>query len=246
MDIFEYNYPETFTLEDGTETTLSLDDMKDERILALVIPNDKTWQFASFLYNHGFADTSLAWDQGQKYSLSKILNNTWEMHIRIFDDGKIFPHVEIRRDFAQHLNQNFIRPVLFEALEYIKDFTDGWGILFLKENKWITSILTKAQFKINPPDSLTKWEPSISFIGGMIAGILLMVALDQLRRYLAGPPVRVATGYVESKLDGGIFIDLSDHDATRMGLIGGDILEFFKQDGSISIKKRETSRNDGP
>lgn len=236
MDVFEYEYPEKLMLEDGSEITLSLDDMKNERMIALVIPEEQTWPFASYLHNHGFEDTKLAWDQGQKYSLSKILNNTWEMHIRIFGDGKIYPHIEVRRDFTQHLNQNFTMPVFYEAMKYLEDFTNAWGILHLKTNKWVTGILTKAKFKINPPDSLTKWEPIASFAGGMIAGVLLMVALDQLKKYLAGPPIRVGTGLVQNR-SGSVVIKLSDEDASRIGVEAGDIIGFYEQNGSISMRK---------
>lgn len=236
MNIYEYEYPEKLMLEDDSEITLSLDDMKNERIIALVIPECQIWPFASYLYNNGFEDTKLAWDQGQKYSLSKILNNTWEMHIRIFGDGKIYPHIEVRRDFIEHLNQNFIMPVFYEAMKYLEDFTDTWGILHLKTNKYVTCILTKAKIRINPPVSLTKWEPIVSFVGGMLAGVLLNVALEQLKKYLSGPPIHIGTGSVENK-SGGIVINLSNEDASRMRIEAGDIIRFYEQDGSISMRK---------
>lgn len=108
---FEYEYPEKIVLDDGQEITLGNEDFKNERLLAIVIPSDKVWVFANFLYNKGFTDARPAWGQDERYSLSRIINDPWELHLRIYENGRVFPHIEVRRDYFQHLDNNYIWPV---------------------------------------------------------------------------------------------------------------------------------------
>lgn len=181
---FEYEYPETLELVSGQEIVLTQNDLKDERTLAIVIPQSKTWEFASFLYDRGFSNAEPAWYQGEKYGLSRIIKDPWEMHVRIFENGYIYPHIELRRDYLEHLDQRYTWPVYDEIMEYVKRFTDSFGLVYLKTDQWVQKIVTKAKVVLSPPKSLTEWKPVVYFAGGMAAGVALTIGLVKLFEYL--------------------------------------------------------------
>ena len=106
------------------------------------------------------------------------------MHIRIFENGFLFPHIEIRRDFTQHLNDKYVWPVYFEAMEYVYSFTDKYDLLYLKTNKRVIRIVTKTSVKLTPPSKLTEWKPLVYFGIGVVAGALTAYGVFKLKEYL--------------------------------------------------------------
>jgi hypothetical protein len=184
MTEFTYEYPKEIELENGDIIRLEESDMKDERFLAIIIPAEETRSFASYLHDHGFTDAQPSWFQGEKYGLSRIVNDPWELHIRIFENGFLFPHIEIRRDFTQHLNDKYVWPVYFEAMEYVYSFTDKYDLLYLKTNKRVIRIVTKTSVKLTPPSKLTEWKPLVYFGIGVVAGALTAYGVFKLKEYL--------------------------------------------------------------
>ena len=184
MTEFTYEYPKEIELENGDIIRLEESDMKDERLLAIIIPAEETWGFASYLYEHGFKDAQPSWFQGEKYGLSRIVNDPWELHIRIFENGYLFPHIEIRRDFTQHLNDKYVWPVYFEAMRYVYQFTNRNDLVYLKTNQRVMRIVTKTSVKLTPPSELTEWKPWVYFGIGIAAGALTTYGAFKLKEYL--------------------------------------------------------------
>ena len=183
MTNFNYDYPKEIELDDGQRITLSQDDMKNERYLAIVIPSNFVEKLVSNLENNGFSDAVPSWNQGEKYGLSKVMNNTWELHMRIFANGHIFPHIEVRRDYFEHLDENYIWPVYDEAVNLVSGVTDAIATLHIKTNQWVRRIVTKAQVTLSPPSNLTEWKPVAYFGAGVAAGALLTVGILKLIEY---------------------------------------------------------------
>ena len=233
---FEYEYPEKLALENGEVIFLDQDDMKDERSLAIVIPKDRIWNLASYLYDQGFSDAEPAWNQGEKYSLSRIVNDPWELHLRIFENGQIFPHVEVRREFFQHLEHKYIWPVYYEAMKYIGSFTDATGLLYLKTNQWVSSIQTIAKRSISAPTSLTEWKPIVSFIAGALVGTTITYSLMKLWEYMAEPPRLITTSSVEREVRK-IQVEIPIELAKKLGILEEGNVGFYEHKGSIIIQK---------
>ena len=184
MNNFEYEYPEKIELDDGQEITLSQEDMKDERYIAIVLPSDKVDYFANFLKTQGFKDATPAWDQGEKYGLSKIIYDPWEMHIRIFENGQIYSHIEVRRDYFEHLDERYIWPVYDEPIKLVKQVTDAIGTLHVKSGEWVRRVITKARVTLSPPSKVTEWRPVAAFAGGIVVGASIAIGLIKLLEYL--------------------------------------------------------------
>ncbi len=236
MNDFNYEYPETLTLDDGETVVLDKEEMKDERMLAIVIPREKVWSFASFLYDRGFSEATPAWNQGEEFGLSRIIDDPWEIHIRIYRNGRIFPHVEVRRDYFQHLDEKYIWPVYYEAMKYVDEFTDEHGLFYLKTKKWVTGIVTKAKSRLIGPDGLTEWKPVVSFVSGLAAGALLVYGLSKLFESLAEPPRMIAKLPVRKSSDS-LFVEIPKDVAEKIGIEEGGELGLYEQKGTISVKK---------
>ncbi len=158
---FEYEYPKRIKLKDKEEIELTDDEIKDESSFAIVIPRAKIDPFDFYLCHNGFSDAFPAWPKGEKYGLSKVVRDPWEIHIRIFENGRIYPHVEVRRDYLEHLDTYYVRPVFFEIIDYVKAVTDAFGLLYVKKNQWVSSIETKVKMILRPPESRTEWKPIV-------------------------------------------------------------------------------------
>lgn len=184
MTKFIYDYPKEIELDDGQKINISESDMKNERYFALVIPNDFIDKLALHLQDNGFGEAFPSWDQGEKYGLSKVINDTWELHIRIFENGHIFPHIEIRRDYFEHLNEGYIWPVYYEAVNLIREVTDANATLHIKTNHFVRRIVTKVPVTLSPPSKLNEWKPFAYFGVGVATGILLTIGTLKLKEYL--------------------------------------------------------------
>ncbi|NON63152.1 hypothetical protein [Acidianus sp. RZ1] len=140
-----------------------------EAIFKSWIPPEVIPNVVEELRKKGFKDAVPSMPQGEVYSLSKKLNEVWELHIRIFDNGFIESYIEVGREFFEHLGD--IRAyVAYEAFEYCRDAYEKFHLYNSPANEWITEIYSNFRLELPPPSSLTPWK---SIIGGLaILGIV--------------------------------------------------------------------------
>lgn len=184
MENFVYSYPVKLLLENGTSLALTRDDMKDERYLAIRIPESSIDPLSDRLKSVGFRKAVPSWDQGETYGLSKPVNGTWEMHVRVFPDGSIYSHVEIRRDFFQHLNERYVWPVYDEALELARAVAANVRTVHVKSDSQVSRILAREKVTLAPPSRLTGWKPVAYFAGGIIAGTIAYYSISKIKQLL--------------------------------------------------------------
>lgn len=185
MNKFVYEYPKTVELKNGTKVDFDLNDMKNERMLAIVIASEMVDSFSNYLFSQGFQQAVPAWKQGETIGVSKVVTDPWEMHIRIFSNGYIYSHIEVRRDYFEHLDERYIWPLYDEPLALVSKVTGAFGIMHLKSKQWVGRVITKTRMSISPPSSLTEWKPIATAVGVIVAGAALGYALAKLLDYLS-------------------------------------------------------------
>lgn len=68
-------------------------------ILRLYVPPSLIDKLNDHLRKKGFFNAIPSLPKGEKYSLSKIIEPLWELHIRIYPNGFIEAEVEVSRDY---------------------------------------------------------------------------------------------------------------------------------------------------
>ncbi|MEB2793519.1 MAG: hypothetical protein G5Z43_000268 [Caldisphaeraceae archaeon] len=116
----------------------------------------------------------LAIPKGERYSLRKVLDNIWELHIRLYDNGFIDAEVEVRREMLEHLSPRRIN-VIYEAYEFYSGAYDKLHVFYVPEGEWITSIKEHFSVKLREPDTLTPWKPIV--VGVVAAGLFAYAVL---------------------------------------------------------------------
>jgi len=173
--------PRRFILEDGTEATLTARDVEErltrETLFLLWVPCIDT--VYSHLVRQGFEKAVPAKSKGEKYSLRKPLDNTWELHLRLYREGYIEAEVEVRREYLEHLTAGKRLNVVYEAYEYYREAYNKLHIKYTPADKWITKILDHLNVKLRPPNTLTPWKPIAL---GIIAAGLFTYALHRLEK----------------------------------------------------------------
>ena len=164
---------------DGTTAVLSRDYVLKEGNLRLFVPKSKIEAVVSALKGSGFKEVSLEFTKGEKYSLSMKIYNIWELHVRIYQDGFMDGHFEVSRDYLEHL-QYLTIPSIYEAFEFYRTAYDKLHIFDSVAGKWIKEIRTHYLVTLNPPRSLTPWEP-IMVVGGALSAVgIIAYALSRL------------------------------------------------------------------
>ena len=164
---------------DGTTAVLSRDYVLKEGNLRLFVPKSKIEAVVSALKGSGFKEVSLEFTKGGKYSLSMKIYNIWELHVRIYQDGFMDGHFEVSRDYLEHL-QYLTIPSIYEVFEFYRTAYDKLHIFDSVAGKWIKEIRTHYLVTLNPPRSLTPWEP-IMVVGGALSAVgIIAYALSRL------------------------------------------------------------------
>ncbi|MCG2867561.1 MAG: hypothetical protein L7H08_08545 [Vulcanisaeta sp.] len=164
---------------DGTTAVLSRDYVLKEGNLRLFVPKSKIEAVVSALKGSGFKEVSLEFTKGEKYSLSMKIYNIWELHVRIYQDGFMDGHFEVSRDYLEHL-QYLTIPSIYEVFEFYRTAYDKLHIFDSVAGKWIKEIRTHYLVTLNPPRSLTPWEP-IMVVGGALSAVgIIAYALSRL------------------------------------------------------------------
>ncbi len=181
MTAYVTNIPAKFILESGREVTLTIEDIEEKltrnMLFKLWVPDIEP------IYKHltkecGFTNAIPSIPKGEKYNLRKVLNNVWELHIRLYSDGFIDAEVEVRREFLEHLTPKRLN-VVYEAFQFYRDVYDKLHIFYVPENEWIIEIKENFQVKLQEPNTLTPWKPIIT---GIIITGLLAYTLSKLTK----------------------------------------------------------------
>ncbi len=164
---------------DGTTAVLPRDYVLKEGNLRLFVPKNKIETVVSALKSSGFKEVSLEFTKGEKYSLSMKIYNIWELHVRIYQDGFIDGHFEVSRDYLEHLRYPTI-PSIYEVFDFYRIAYDKLHIFDSVAGKWIKEVRTHYLVTLNPPRSLTPWEPIAIVAGALSAVGIIAYALSRL------------------------------------------------------------------
>ena len=164
---------------DGTTAVLPRDYVLKEGNLRLFVPKNKIETVVSALKSSGFKEVSLEFTKGEKYSLSMKIYNIWELHVRIYQDGFIDGHFEVSRDYLEHLQYPTI-PSIYEVFDFYRTAYDKLHIFDSIAGKWIKEVRTQYLVTLNPPRSLTPWEPIAIVVGALSAVGIIAYALSRL------------------------------------------------------------------
>ncbi|MEM0134964.1 MAG: hypothetical protein QXU18_07030 [Thermoplasmatales archaeon] len=186
MNAFQYEFPNEIELNNGQRLTLSANERKDEKYFAVVVSPEKISEVVSVLRGDGFTNAWPAWNKGEAYSLSKVIDEPWEMHVRIYSDGSIYSHVEVRRDYIEHLDTRYIWPLIDEITGYVQRVTDAFMIVHTRTKQLVKRVISKVRVRISPPTSKTEWKPAVEVIGVIAVTALVTYGIVKLIDYLNG------------------------------------------------------------
>jgi hypothetical protein len=112
--------------------------------------------------------------------LSKPLNNTWEFHIRIFKSGFIESHIEINRNYLEHLGDSRVFTA-YEAYEFYRPVYNKFYLYYSPAKEWIKKVMSTMRISLPEPTSKTPWKP-------IIAGFGTLSIIGLISYYLLKPP----------------------------------------------------------
>ena len=125
------------------------------------------------LIQEGFQDTILQLRKpGQVFGLIKKLDNTWEIHVRGFEDGRLESEIEISRDYFEHFSDEYRT----EATSELTQILDAYQIPYK-----IIGSPSSSTVALYPPKALTPWKP-IAAIGGIVAFFGFLIWLGKKRK----------------------------------------------------------------
>ncbi len=160
--------PKKIQLYDGKMVSLNDNEMKNERNFCLKVPPTCVDSIVSSLIKFGFKRPSLTFKMGEKYSLSKVILFPWELHIRVYDNGCIYSHIEIYRKYIQHL-LGYTFPYIEGTYSLISNVRKVE--LTYKDAK-LKKILEYKTFRLKSPSFLLPWKPLFMF-SAVLAGVNL-------------------------------------------------------------------------
>ncbi len=178
-------FPKHIELKDNISVYIDSATMKDEESFSLLIPENKLDMIIQFLRaQRGFSNATPSFNHGEDYGISKVIKGPWELHLRIYGDSyfpgysRIQAHIEIARRYFQHLNFNYVQPVIYEPYRFYKSIFNEF-ILAYKTRYMVKNINENYWLKIMNPELLIPWSP-VALLK-TTAGIVS----DKLKEYFA-------------------------------------------------------------
>ena len=141
--------PKKVVYSDNTSEVLPEEYVKAEGNLRLYAKDVE--YFLRDLKERGFKKTLLEIRKGERYSLSKRVG-VWEIHVRIYPDGFVDSHIEVSREYFQHLNS----PSLSFAYELKLMFP---YLELYNRDKRVVKVEEVYEEKLTPPQNLVPWKP---------------------------------------------------------------------------------------
>jgi hypothetical protein len=124
------------------------------------------------LKNEGFSDTIFQIVKpNQVFGLVMKIDEIWEMHVRGFEDGHLEPEIEVSREYIEHLDPKY--RYTEPAIDVLTEILDRYSI------PYETSEHKRLEWRIEPPGTLTEWQPLLTLFA-LIGGLLGLAYL--LRR----------------------------------------------------------------
>lgn len=143
------------------------------------IPIDKITNVETALKQLGFQNAVPSEPQGEILSLSKALapnSLEWELHIRVFKNGDLKPHIEVNREYFEHLTHPRLY-VLYEAYDFYRMACPEFYVKYGGE--WISKIEENFSITLPSPSSVTPWRP---VVGGIALAAIVGLAIWALSR----------------------------------------------------------------
>lgn len=173
--------PRKFVLESGDVVILTEKDTEKlarATLFRLWVPDiDSIYNY--LVEARGFKTAVPAVPKGEKYSLRKTIDDTWELHLRLYSNGFIDAEVEVRREYIEHLTSGQRLNVVYEAYDSYKDIYDKLHLWYAPSRSWVTSIIDNFSVELQEPSRLIPWKPIVL---GVVAGILVTYKLLKPRR----------------------------------------------------------------
>ncbi|MEM0139570.1 MAG: hypothetical protein QXZ44_03035 [Ferroplasma sp.] len=183
----EILYPKDITLNGGRKLHIREEDISNEKFFSLLVPSARIDDIAISLKREGgFRDAIPSFPKKEDYSISKIIQEPWELHIRLYHSsempyfGKIHAHFEISRQYFQHLS--IVQPAIYEPFKFYEKIYDKFLLWCNPEKNWVSSIDGNYRIALQKTGSLTPWKPVITaaIAAGAFAGI--SYAISKLSR----------------------------------------------------------------
>lgn len=168
--------PAKVVYEDGESEILSLDFVLNEGNLRLHVSKEKVKDLVNLLISLGFT-SSFSFHKGEKFSLVNKYFDIWELHFRIFEDGFIDSHLEISREYVEHLTLKSI-PSIFEAFEMYMPLYPYLELYNAAKRKWIREVENHYAIPLKRPEKLTPWKLPVAMLLGLLR--FISVTRDKL------------------------------------------------------------------
>jgi len=169
---YETYLPRTVRLEDGSIITVSGEEAI-QGAFSLYIPPVHLDELARHLTSKGFEAAGVSLGKGEKYNLRIVVQEPWELHVRIYGSGLVEGEVEVKREYIEHLSP-WRSSVIYEVFQFYQDFYPTLHILYKPKGLYVVRVIDHYRVELKPPESLTLWKPIV--IGGVLIGVLGLIA----------------------------------------------------------------------
>lgn len=173
--------PRKFVLESGDVVVLTEKDAErliKDTLFRLWVPDiDSVYEYLVNVQR--FEQAVPAMPKGEKYSLRKALDNTWELHLRLYSNGFIDAEVEVRREYIEHLTSGQRLNVVYEAYDSYKAMYDKLHLWYVPSRNWVTSIIDNLSLELHEPGRLIPWKPIVL---GVVASVVVAYKLLKPRK----------------------------------------------------------------
>ncbi len=160
-------FPKNIQLKNNIRAFIDKAKVKDESSLSLLVPEYRAADIVEYLKkNKGFSNASPSFDHGEDYGISTIIKAPWELHMRLYLESyfpgysRIQAHIEIARKYIQHLNFQYVQPVIYEPFRYYKDVFNEFMVSY-NSRYIVESVIDNYWFRLINPESLTPWYPTL-------------------------------------------------------------------------------------
>ncbi len=174
--------PRKFVLETGDVVALTEKDaerLARDTVFRLWVP-DIGSVHEYLVEAQGFEKALPAMPKGEKYSLRRAIDNAWELHLRLYDDGFIDAEVEVRREYIEHLTSGQRLNIVYEAYDSYKGVYDKLHLWYAPSRSWVIGIIDNFSLELHEPGRLIPWKPIVL---GVAAGILVTYRLLKPRKH---------------------------------------------------------------
>lgn len=143
-----------------------------DNIFVIKVPHDEIDTVARGLLSKGFRRALPAMNKGEAYSLSMRIHGPWELHVRIFSDGRIESEVEISREYLQHLTGSRFN-VVYETLEALRGFVSDRKVCIKPLGRCIDEVFENIRVELKAPNTLIPWKPIMAITTSLILTLIM-------------------------------------------------------------------------